>query len=115
MAQHMFDTQVASTTGIKPAATLTKFPEFGGTASIVVSGGDAAATVQLRAWNTASAKEILKTFVLPVPAGTYEADAKTGDLFDSQVIAAQYENFDWNVMLLGAGASVTLTLSGTGL
>lgn len=115
MAQHMFDTQAVTTAGIKPMATLTKMPEFGGTASILVAGGAATATVQFRAWNITSAKEILKTFVLPVPAGTYEADAKTGDLFDSQVIAAQYENFDWNVMLLGAGASVTLTLSGTGL
>lgn len=115
MAQHMFDTQAVTTAGIKPMATLTKMPEFGGTASILVAGGAATATVQFRAWNIAPAKEILKTFVLPVPTGTYAGDAKTGDLFDSLVVAAQYENCDWNVTALGAGATLTLTFSGTGL
>lgn len=115
MAQHLFDTQSVGTTGTKPAATLTKWPEFGATAQVLVAGGTPTATVQLRAWNVSGAKEILKTFVLPVPAGTYDADAKTGDLFDTLVVAAQYELFDWNVTALGSGATLTLTLSGSGL
>jgi len=110
MAQHMFDTQTQTTTGVKAAATLTKFPEFGATASVGVAGGTPTATVQLRAWNNSGFKEILATFVLPVGSGP-----KTGDLFDSAVIASQWENFDWNVTALGAGATVTLTLSGSGI
>lgn len=110
MAQHMFDTQAVTTAGVKAAATLTKFPEFGATASVLVAGGTPTATVQLRAWNNSNAKEILATFVLPVQSG-----AKAGDLFDSAVIAAQWENFDWNVTQLGAGATLTLTLSGSGI
>lgn len=110
MAVHMFDTQSVTTTGVKAPATLTKFPEFGGTASVLVAGGTATATVSLRAWNNTGAKEILATFTLPVASGS-----KTGDLFDSAVIAAQWENFDWNVTALGAGATLTLTLSGSGI
>lgn len=110
MAVHMFDTQDVTTSGVKNPATLTKFPEFGGTASVAVAGGTATATVQLRAWNDPDAKEILVTFVLPVTGG-----AKAGDLFDSAVIAAQWEDFDWNVTALGAGATLTLTLSGSGI
>lgn len=110
MARHMFDTQSATTTGVKVAATLTKFPEFGATASVGVSGGTATATVQLRAWNDAGMKEVLATFTLPVSSG-----AKAGDLYDSAVIASQWENFDWNVSALGAGATLTLTLSGSGI
>ena len=67
MAVHMFDTQVVTTTGVKAANSLTKFPEFGATASVLLSAGSA--TVQLRAWNNTGAKEILATFTLPVPSG----------------------------------------------
>jgi hypothetical protein len=110
MAQHYLDTQVVTTTGQKDPATLSKWPEFGGTASVKVSGGTPTATVQLRAWNISGAVEILAQFVLPVPSG-----AKTGDLFDSVVVASQWEDFDWNVISLGAGASLTLALSGSGI
>lgn len=110
MAQHLFDTQTQTTTGVKPPNSLTKWPEFGGTAQVAVSGGAATATVQLRAWNISGAKEILATFVLPVASGT-----KQGDLFDSVVVAAQWENWDWNVLAIGAGASLALTLSGSGI
>ncbi len=108
MAQHLFDTQGVTTTGVKPAATLTKFPEFGATASVGITTGSA--TVQLRAWNNSSYKEILRTFVLPVASG-----AKAGDLFDSEVVAAQWENFDWNVTAIAGGGTLTLTLSGSGI
>jgi hypothetical protein len=109
MAQHYFDTQTVNTSGVKPPATLGKFPEFGGTASVSVTAGGTA-TVALRAWNISGAKETLATFVLPVASGT-----KQGDLFDTVVIAAQYEAFDWNVLALAGGASVTLALSGSGI
>jgi len=108
MAVHMFDTQVVTTTGVKAANSLTKFPEFGATASVLLSAGSA--TVQLRAWNNTGAKEILATFTLPVPSG-----AKSGDMFDSAVIAAQWENFDWNVTAISGGGNLTLTLSGSGI
>lgn len=108
MAQHLFDTQGVSTTGVKVPVTLTKFPEFGATASVGITTGSA--TVQLRAWNSSSYKEILRTFVLPVPSG-----AKAGDLFDSEVVAAQWENFDWNVTAIAGGGTLTLTLSGSGI
>lgn len=108
MATHLLDTQTQTTTGIKAAATLTKFPEFGATASVGLSSGTA--TVSLRAWNSSSYKETLATFVLPVPSGV-----KTGDLFDSAVVASQWENFDWNVSAISGGGTLTLTLSGSGI
>lgn len=113
MAQHMFESQSTTTTGAKPASSLTKFPEFGATAQLVLTAGSA--VVQFRTWNNVNAKEVLKTFVLPVPAGTYPNDAKTGDLYDTLVIAAQYENFDWFVSSITGGGTLTLTVSGTGL
>jgi hypothetical protein len=108
MAQHLFDTQDVTTTGVKAAATLTKFPEFGATASVGISTGSA--TVTLRAWNHTSYKEVLRTFTLPVASG-----AKTGDLFDSEVIASQWEFFDWNVTAISGGGTLKLTLSGSGI
>lgn len=108
MAQHMLDSQTVTTTGVKAPAMLTKFPEFGATASVGLTSGTA--TVQLRAWNSSSYKEILRTFTLPVASG-----AKAGDLFDSEVVAAQWENFDWNVSAMSGGGTLTLTLSGSGI
>jgi hypothetical protein len=110
MAQHYFDNQTVTTTGVKAPNSLTKWPEFGGTAQVAVSGGTATATVELRAWNISGAKETLAQFVLPVASG-----AKAGNLFDSVVVASQWENWDWNVLALGAGASLQLTLSGSGI
>lgn len=110
MANHMFDTQSQTTTGVKAANSLTKFPEFGATASVGVAGGTPTLTVSLRGWNNNAFKEILATFTLPVSSGT-----KTGDLFDSAVIAAQWENWDWSITAIGAGATATLTLSGSGI
>lgn len=115
MAQNLFDNQDVTTIGVKPMATIAKWPEFGATASVLVTGGTATATVQLRAWNVTGAKEVLKTFVLPVPDGTYDGNAKSGDSFDTLVVAAKYQNADWNVTALGAGATLTLTLNGVGL
>lgn len=107
MATHYLDAQNVLTSGVKPAQSLTKFPEFGATASIGSTG--VSATVQFRAWNNSSFKEILATFVLPVPSGS-----KAGDMFDSAVIASQWENFDWNVVAI-SGGTLTLTLSGSGI
>lgn len=108
MAQHLFDTQGVTTTGVKAPAVLSKFPEFGATASVGLTTGSA--TVTLRAWNNSAYKEVLRTFVLPVPAG-----AKAGDMFDSEVIASQWENFDWSVSAIAGGGTLTLTLSGSGI
>lgn len=108
MAQHLFDTQDVTTTGVKPPATLTKFPEFGATASVGLTTGTA--TVRLRAWNNSAYKEILRTFTLPVPSGV-----KSGDMFDSEVIASQWENFDWDVSAIAGGGTLKLTLSGSGI
>lgn len=108
MATHLFDTQTQTTTGVKAPATLTKFPEFGATASVGLSAGTA--TIQLRAWNSSTYKEVLATFTLPVASG-----AKSGDLFDSAVIASQWENWDWNITAISGGGTATLTLSGSGI
>lgn len=108
MTTHMLDSQTVTTTGVKAAATLTKMPEFGSTASVGITAGTC--TVNLRAWNSSSYKEILASFVLPVASGS-----KAGDLFDSAVIASSWENFDWNVTAISGGGTLTLTLSGTGI
>lgn len=104
------DTQAVTTTGVKPAASLTKAPEYGFTATARVSGGTPTATVQLRAWVENGAKEVLATFTLPVASG-----GKTGDLYDTAVIAATYDFFDWNVTAIGAGATLNLSLVGVGI
>lgn len=108
MATHLLDTQDVTTIGVKAAATLTKFPELGATASVGLTTGTA--TVQLRAWNHSSYKEILATFVLPVASGS-----KAGDLFDSLVIASSWEFFDWNVAAISGGGTLKLMLSGVGV
>ena len=104
------DTQTTTTTGVKALASLSKAPEYGFTATARVSGGTPTATVQLRGWVETGAKEVLATFTLPVASG-----AKTGDLYDSAVVAATYDNLDWNVTALGAGATLTLTAVGVGV
>ena len=67
-------------------------------------------TVSLRAWNDVGYKETLATFVLPVASG-----AKVGDLFDSAVVASQWENFDWNVSAITGAGTLKLTVSGSGI
>jgi len=104
------DTQTTTTTGVKPAATLTKAPEYGFTATVRVAGGTATATVQLRAWVESGAKEVLASFTLPATA-----TGKVGDLYDTAVVAATYDGFDWNVTALGSGATLTLTVVGVGI
>ena len=105
----MYDSQTGvTTTGVKTPATLTKFPEFGATASVGLTTGTA--TVKLMAWNNAGYQETLCTFTLPVSAGL-----KSGDMFDSAVIASQWENWAWNVTAISGGGGLTLTLSGSGI
>lgn len=112
MAVKLTDTRAETATGVYNPQTLTKFPEFGGTFGVEVSGGTPTATVQLRAWkNAADAnKEILATFVLPVVGG-----AKDGDLFDSLPVFSTWDDFDWNVTALGAGATVRMSAVGVGV
>lgn len=104
----MLDTITPTTVGVKTAGSLIKFPEFGATANVGLSAGSA--TVQLRAWNNSAYKEVLATFVLPVVGG-----AKAGDMFDSAVIASQWEMFDWNVQAISGGGTLTCSLSGAGI
>lgn len=111
MAQHLSDNQTQNTTGIKNPATLTKWPEGGATASVGVSGGVATAVIELWAWNSPSYKERLASFTLPVPVG----EDKAGDLFDSLPVASIWEDWEWNITAIGAGATVTLTLCGVGV
>jgi len=114
MGTKLTDTKTASATGVNDPATLTKWPEYGGTATVSMdAGGTQTATVQLRAWNTNAGtpqKEILATFVLPVSGGP-----KNGDLFDSLPIFSCWDDFDWNVTALGAGATVRMSFVGVGV
>lgn len=113
MGTKLTDTQDVTTTGAKNPATLTKFPEYGATFSAALqAGGTQTATVQLRAWNNnmSAQPEVLATFVLPVSGGL-----KNGDLFDSQPVYATYDDWDWNVIALGAGATLRLSCVGVGV
>lgn len=113
MATKLTDTQDITTTGVKNPATMVKFPEFGATFTAALqAGGTQTATVQLRAWNTSTSSqpEILATFVLPVSGG-----AKNGDLFDSIPVFSTWDDWDWNVTALGAGATLRLSAVGVGV
>lgn len=113
MGTKLTDTQDVTTTGVKNPATMTKFPDFGATFSVALqAGGTQTATVVLRAWNTSlsAQPEILATFVLPVVGG-----AKNGDLFDSLPIFSDWDDWDWNVTALGAGATLRLSAVGVGV
>lgn len=113
MGTKLTDTQTATTTGAKNPATLSKWPEYGATATVAMeAGGTQTATVQLRAWNNgaSSFKEVLATFVLPVSGGV-----KNGDLFDSLPVFSTWDNWDWNVVSIGASATVRLSLVGVGV
>jgi hypothetical protein len=114
MGTKLTDTQTQTTTGAKDPATLTKWPEYGGTATVAMeAGGTQTCTVQLRAWNTSigsGQKEVLATFVLPVVGGP-----KNGDLFDSLPIFSTWDDWDWNITALGASATVRLSFVGVGV
>ena len=112
MATKLTDTQTVSATGAVNPATMTKFPEGGATFSAIMeAGGTQTATVQLRAWNTSMAvKEVLWTAVLPVVGGS-----KNGDLFDSLPVFSVWDDWDWNVTALGAGATLRLSAVGVGV
>lgn len=109
MATKLTDTQTTTTAGTKAPATLTKWPEGGATAQVSLSTGTA--TVQLRAWvNGTTSKEILATFTLPVASGS-----KTGDLYDSLPVFTIWNNWDWNVVAISGGGTLTLGLVGVGV
>lgn len=114
MGTKLTDTQTQTTTGVKDPATLTKWPEYGATATVnMEAGGTQTATVQLRAWNYTTGtpvKEVLATFVLPVVGGL-----KNGDLYDSLPVYSTWDDWDWNVVSLGAGGTVRLSLTGVGV
>ena len=109
MAVKLTDTQTTGSTGVKNPATLGKWPEGGATAQVSVNTGTA--TVELRAWvNGVSTPEILATFVLPVPSGD-----KSGDLYDSLPVFSIWDDWDWNVIAVAGGATITLGLVGVGV
>lgn len=110
MGTKLTDTQTQTATGVYNPATMVKFPEGGATFSVSVASGTATCTVQLRAWNTSMTdKEILATFVLP-----YVGAPKAGDLFDSIPVYSIWDDWDWNVTAIGAGATVRLSAVGLG-
>lgn len=111
MAQSLYDTQTTTSTGVLSPATLTKWPEGGGTASVGVAGGAATGVIELWAWNDPSMKELIASFTLPVPVG----EDKAGDLYDSLPVASVWRDWEWDVVSLGAGATATLTLCGVGV
>lgn len=109
MAVKLFDSQTTTTAGVKAPASLAKWPEGGATGQVLLSAG--AATVQLRAWVAGTAaKEVLATFVLPVADGE-----KLGDLYDSQPVYSMWDNWDWNVVSISGGGTLTLALVGVGV
>jgi hypothetical protein len=109
MATKLTDTKTGITaTGVQAPNTLTKWPEFGATVTARLTAGTC--TVQLRAWNDSSAKEILATFVLPVPAGV-----KAGDLHDSLPVFSPWDNFDYNVTAISGGGTLTMSVVGVGV
>lgn len=111
MAQPLFDSQVVTTVGVKPPATLTKWPEGGATASVGVAGGTPVAVVELIVWVDPAYKEKLASFTLPVPVG----EDKAGDLFDSLPVSSIWKDWEWNVVSIGSSASLTLALQGVGV
>lgn len=111
MAQHLSDTQTATSTGIKNPATLSKWPEGGATASVGVAGGTPTAVIELWVWNNSAMKERIASFTLPVPVG----EDKAGDLYDSLPVSSIWEDWEWNIVELGSGATATLTLVGLGI
>lgn len=108
MATKLTDSRALTTTGVADPTTLTKWPEFGATVTAHLTTGTA--TVQLRAWTNGNAKEVLATFVLPVPAGS-----KAGDMFDSLPVFATYDDFDYNVTAISGGGTLTMTVTGVGV
>ena len=109
MATKLTDVVTTTTSGAKAPASLTKFPEFGATASVALSAGSA--VVQLRAWNITGFKEVLGTFTLPVPAGS----PKATDMFDSLPVFSTWDQFDWNVTAISGGGTLTMKLVGLGI
>lgn len=110
MGTKLTDTQTVTTTGVKAPATLTKFPEYGATVGVELTGGGSC-TVQFRAWanGSESNKEILATFVLPVVGGV-----KNGDTFDHLPIFSTWDNWDWNVTAIATGTA-RLSVVGVGV
>ena len=110
MAVKLTESTTHTTTGSK-VPTMGKFPEGGATFSVSVSAGTPTCTVQLRAWNTSMTdKEILGTFVLP-----FVGVPKDGNLFDSLPVFSVWDNWYWNIVAIGAGATVRLSCVGVGV
>jgi len=107
------------TTGLKNPASLTKWPELGATVTVRAPGATSGspAIVELRVWTDASAKEVLATFTLPVPAvdDAGNANANAGALFDSLPAFSTWDDFEYNVVAIGAATSIVCSVTGVGV
>lgn len=108
MAIRLTDSQTTTSAGIKNPATLTKWPEGGANVTVGVTTGTA--VVELWAWISSSYKEKLASFTLPVPAG----QDKAGDLYDSLPVESIWTDWEWNVVSLSGGGTLSLVLVGLG-
>jgi hypothetical protein len=105
MATKLTDTLTGiSTTGTKNPSTLTKWPEFGATAQVALSGVGVSATVRLTAWVIGGKPETLATFVLNA--------AKT---YDSVPIFSTWDDWAWEVDAVSDATGLTLALVGVGV
>ncbi|MCW5657422.1 MAG: hypothetical protein KIT60_06945 [Burkholderiaceae bacterium] len=104
MTVKLLDTQTTTTAGVKAPATLAKWPEGGATASVGLSAGTA--TVELLAWVSAGYKQKLATFSL---------DVTGGEASEALPIASIWDDWEWNVLAIAGGGTLTLALVGLGL
>ena len=110
MAAKLTDSKTATAIGAV-ANTLNKFPEGGCTFGVQLSAGTA--VVQVRAWTSSTtAKEVLATFTLPIAAN---ATFKANDLFDDFPVFTIWDNWDWNVVDIQGGGTLTLKAIGVGV
>ena len=93
-----------TTTGTKNPATLTRFPELGGTAHVALSGSGVSATVRFTAWNIATNPLTLATFTL-----------SAADPTGAVPVFATYSDFAWEVDAVSDSGGLTLVFEGVGL
>jgi hypothetical protein len=105
MASKLTDTLTGvTTTGTKNPATLTKFPELGGTFQAALSGSGTSATVRLTAWNIGANPLTLATMTL-----------SSGTPSEAVPVFATYDDWAWEVDAVSDSTGLTLTCVGVGV
>ena len=105
MGTKLTDTLTAvTTTGTKNPATLTRWPEFGATAQVALSGVGVSATVRLVAWVIGGKPETLATFNLSATR-----------TYDSVPIFSTWDDWAWEVDAVNDATGLTLALVGVGV